>query len=283
MKKIFTQLLLASMLSAGCTTPHINMTQEPFSFGIMADVQYADKANSGPRYYNSSVDRLETCVNELNLHDLIFTIQLGDIVDGNSTLQKTKSDLDQVLAVYETLEMPAFHVVGNHCLSAGSTLLKKLQLDRSYYEFTFPKANGWRFVVLNSNDDGIGQVSLKQQNWLQKTLKKAQNRKEKVLIFSHHPLLKEAAPRDQMKNAEDVLTIIQEFPCVIAFFAGHDHGGGYALHEGIHHVTLRGIVEAPEQNAFAIITITPDGIEKKGFGKEPDQTMLFSSPSAEIE
>jgi len=55
---------------------------------------------------------------------------------------------------------------------------------------------------------------------------------------------------------------------VVAWFAGHDHAGGYAVRKGVHHVTLKGIVEEPVKNAYALIELHGDRIREVGFGAE---------------
>jgi hypothetical protein len=38
-------------------------------------------------------------------------------------------------------------------------------------------------------------------------------------------------------------------------------------------VTLKGMVEAPVENAYALIELHPDKIEETGFGKEPSREL----------
>ena len=66
--------------------------------------------------------------------------------------------------------------------------------------------------------------------------------------------------------------------CVVAWFAGHDHAGGYAVRKGVHHVTLKGIFEEPVKNAYALIELHPDRIKKTGFGAEPSRDMPIGPP-----
>ena len=82
-----------------------------FSFGVLADVQYADHENTGARHYREALGQLKECVSELNKQELAFTIQLGDIIDGNKVPERTRSDLELVLDEYEKLSMPKYHVV----------------------------------------------------------------------------------------------------------------------------------------------------------------------------
>jgi manganese-dependent ADP-ribose/CDP-alcohol diphosphatase len=192
-----------------------NRKKDSFSFGIVADIQYADKdtRKGGKRNYRKSMDCLKKCVEELNQQKPDFVIQLGDIIDGNRTKQKTIEDLDNILEVYNKLEMPKYHVVGNHCMKSGGKVLKeKLGLEGLYYDFTVPEAPGWRFIVLFGLDAGYGVMSETQLDWLKGKLEKTVSDNEKVIIFNHYPLLKKAAGRYIMRNPKPVLDIINSLP-----------------------------------------------------------------------
>lgn len=65
--------------------------------------------------------------------------------------------------------------------------------------------------------------------------------------------------------------------CIVAYLAGHDHKGGYAIDSaGIHHVTFDGIVEVPpEHNSFATVHLYADRLELQGHGLMRSRTMLF--------
>ena len=269
--------LFALSLAGCCTSP--SPQQKTVTFGIMADIQYADKKPNGSRNYYT-LERLGAAVEELNRLDLAFTIQLGDIIDGNTTHEQTLLELDRVLEGYRQLTMPAFHVVGNHCISAGKEELKeRLNLPRFYYDFQTPEAPGWRFIVLDSNDGGYGAIGKKQLKWLRKRLAKAKRAAQNVIVFSHYPLLHEAAPNGSLNHPEAALKILEESGCVVALFSGHDHAGGYAFRNGIHHITLKGMLEAPESNAFATITLSKEKLIENGFGKEPDRKLAFGLPN----
>ena len=190
---------------------------------------------AGARHYRTSLQKLEECVADLSHRDLAFVIQLGDIVDGHGKdVEKSIEDLDRVLPIYNKLPMPKYHVVGNHCLSVDKeTLGAKLGLKRFYYDFTVPSAKGWRFVVLDGNDAGYGVIGDEQLKWFRSTLDKAVKAGEKVICFCHFALLKEAAEHHRMAKPEPILEAMDEAGCVAAWFAGHDHAGGYAVREGV--------------------------------------------------
>lgn len=245
-----------------------------FSFGLIADVQYADKPDHAARRYATSLGRLNQCVAELNKHRLDFTIQLGDVIDGNDGVDKTRQDLDRVMSEFARLDTRLYHVVGNHCLNAGRKALhKKLGLAQPYYDFVPRGVTGWRMVVLDGNDAGYGVLGKQQLQWLQATLARAARRHEKVILFNHFPLLKEAASEHRMMKPKPLQSVINQSGCVVAYFAGHEHAGGYAKDGAIHHVTVQGMVEAPKRNAYAIVDVFPTRIEVHGFGKVPSRTL----------
>lgn len=269
---------LLTVLAAvgGCGSDQSAPPPAPVAFAVLTDVQYADKDTAGARYYRTALTKLEEAVAECNDKKPAFVIHLGDLIDGNA--EKTAADLDTVLAVFHKLSVPAYFVVGNHCLMAGADALhQKLALEKFYYEFTVAAAPGWRFVVLDGNDAGYGVISDAQLQWLRTVLEKAGKKDEKVLCFCHYALIKEAAPHHRMASAEPVLAILDENPCVVAWMAGHDHSGGYAQRHGVHHVTLKGMVENPQNNAYAFFDIHDDCLTELGRGAESNRLLKFSS------
>ena len=118
---IMLGVLCAAVVGAGPSCRAAEPAEEaPLRFGVMADVQYADRDTVGSRHFRQSLALLEQCVADLNGRDLAFTIQLGDIID------RGEESLDRVLAVFERLEMPRYHVLGNHdfALSRPALLAK---------------------------------------------------------------------------------------------------------------------------------------------------------------
>ena len=247
------------------------------AFGVVSDIQYADLDGQGPRDYRGSLQRLEGCVETLNRQPLDFVIQLGDIINGYpSNRVAAAADVGRVLAVFNRLDAPRYHAVGNHCLSAGADAVReKLGLASFYYAFTAPAAKGWRFVVLDGNDAGYGVLGDAQLAWFRETLAQARAAGEKVVCFCHFALLKEAAGHHRMAKPEPVLAALDDAGCAVAWIAGHDHAGGYALRKGVHHVTLRGLVEAGGATAFARFELADGRLRETGFGNEPGRELPF--------
>ena len=277
-KRTFLTLLSAAVL--GCLLgPPQARAEIPPAFGVVADIQYGDKKGSVSRDYRGTLQRLERCVDTLNRQRLDFVIQLGDTVDGYPTNAVASArDLDAVLPIFNRLTAPKYHVVGNHCMNVGKeTLGQKLGLKSFYYAFTVPSATGWRFVVLDGNDAGYGVISAGQLDWFRTTLAQARQAGEKVVCFCHFPLLKEAAENNRMAKPEAVLAELDAAGCVVAWIAGHDHAGGYARRNGVHHITLRGMVEAPGSTAFARFELGADSLRETGFGNEPGRELPLAT------
>ena len=268
--------LLLTAFALGCCFARAD---NPPAFGVVTDIQYGDKEGSVSRDYRGTLQRLEPCVSAFNGQKLDFVIQLGDLVDGYPTnAAASAKDLESVLPIFNRLTAPKYHVVGNHCLNVGKEALgQRLGLTNFYYTFTAPAAKGWRFVVLDGNDAGYGVVSAGQLDWFRSTLAQARQAGEKVICFCHFPLLKEAAENNRMAKPEAVLAELDASGCVVAWIAGHDHAGGYALRKGVHHLTIRGLVEAPGSTAYARFELGADRIRETGFGNEPSRVLPFGS------
>lgn len=73
-----------------------------FSFGIVADPQYAD-ADPRPdmgRFYAESPKKLAEAIDVFNREDLAFVVTLGDIID------RGFENFDAILSVYDALRHP---------------------------------------------------------------------------------------------------------------------------------------------------------------------------------
>ena len=272
-----------------------NATKYKFSFGAIADCQYCAGPNRGSRYYASSAGKLKECVAELNKHDLEFVIHLGDFID------RDYSSFDKVLPIYQSLQMPAYHALGNHDFEVADELkgkvVERMGMKSKYYEFS---VKDWRFIVLDGNDVSFhaypknspkykdaeryyrenkirsprwnGAVGSEQVAWLRKILQKAEKQKEQVAVFCHFPVY--PADPHNLWNAGEIISLFEEFSCVKAYINGHNHKGKYGQKNGIHYLTLKGMVET-EDNAYSIISVAENCLDLKGYGREKDLTLNF--------
>ena len=272
-----------------------NATKYKFSFGAIADCQYCAGPNRGSRHYASSAGKLKECVAELNKHGLEFVIHLGDFID------RDYSSFDKVLPIYQSLQMPAYHALGNHDFDVADELkgkvVERMGMKSKYYEFS---VKDWRFIVLDGNDVSFhaypknspkykdaeryyrenkirsprwnGAVGSEQVAWLRKILQKAEKQKEQVAVFCHFPVY--PADPHNLWNAGEIISMFEEFSCVKAYINGHNHKGKYGQKNGIHYLTLKGMVET-ETNAYSIIGVAENCFNLKGYGREKDLTLNF--------
>ena len=276
-----------------------------FSFGVLADVQYADRLLAMGRFHRASLGKLREAVATLNGRDLAFVAQLGDLVDGGWDAY------DDVLASLDDLRAPVRHVPGNHDFDVApgrkGDVLGRLGLARGHYTFTVPGVRGWRLVVLDGTRVSVcawpegspehragraemerlaatgapnahvynGGIGEPQAAWLRGTLRDAADAEERVLVFCHFPVW--PATLHVLWDAGTVVDVLEETGAVAAFLCGHRHEGAYAERRGIHYLTFRGIVETAAQNAFARVDVYPDRLHVEGYGREPSRTLALDS------
>jgi len=248
-----------ALASVRCAAPQDAPPKPLFSFGVVADIQYADKDGGRWRYYRDSLRKAAACVEAWNREDLDFAVDLGDLTDDRA--DGTKEDLDRVLAAFKPLKAPLHHVLGNHGTpTAGrAAVMEALGLKEPYTEFA---RHGWRFIFLDATGlhlkawpagsdrraaseaywkqhrgpgkpefaDYNGAIDPEQLRWLRAALARAAEKREPVIVFSHLPTLVEASSRSHLLwNHEEILGALESCPALVAFVAGHDHKGGYAL------------------------------------------------------
>lgn len=261
-----------------------------FRFGILADVQYADRDDTGTRNYRGSLDKLNEAVHAFNARNVDFVIHLGDFINDGIM------NFDTLISITDRLAMPFYHVLGNHDFPSSSRkeVLSLLGMERTYYAFV---RQGWRFIVLDGNDISLyanrpgsrkyqlaqsalvelkattainavnwnGAIGTKQLKWLARQLRKAQHNRERVVIANHFPIY--PADMHQQWKATELLTVFQTFPSTIVYLNGHVHKSQYENRNGIPFITFAGMVEEGG-NAFAIASVYSNRMEITGFGKE---------------
>ncbi len=269
------------------------------TFGVIADVQYADRDVKYDRHFRRAPERLEAAIADLNRAGVEFVVDLGDVIDGDF------SSFGKILDVYAGLRVPVYRVLGNHDYGVDAAQLANvpavLGLEKRYYSFT---QTNRRFIVLDGNEvstyahprgspahaaaqdilDGMlregrpnaktwnGGMSEAQLDWLRGTLARAADHREDVIILSHFPLW---PPEDSLRlwNADDVVDIIDGFPIVKAVFAAHNHAGEHTVREGVHHVTFRAMVDTPDETAYAVVSVDNRQLVVRGAGRERSLTV----------
>ena len=284
-------LLLISL--SGFLYSIVSDRDKNFQFGVIADCQYCSDPGTGVRKYALSEEKLKQCVNHLNTMNLEYVVHLGDFID------RDFESFDVVTPIYEQLQAPKYHVLGNHDFSVvdekKKDVVKTMGLPSEYYDF---QVKDWRFIVLNGNDisfhahpenstkykeaehyyekNGIkspkwnGALGEKQLSWLVGVLEDACKNSEQVVLYCHFPIY----PDDphNLWNATEVVSLIETYSCVKAYINGHNHKGNYAIKNGIHYLTLKGMVDT-EETAYATIQVMDGQLKVRGFGRENDRVL----------
>ena len=259
------------------------------TFGLLTDVQAAAKETvereGAVLRYSEAPTLLGEAVDELSRFPISFLLHAGDIVDGRDDEERTREDLETVLAQFGRIgSTDVYHVLGNHCVKflPRAYVLKALSFPLgadgspcAYYRKQL--CEGWELVVLDTTDLSIhggwspdsaehaaavaymeahpgeprmqrynGGVGKAQLAWLRATLADARASRRRVILVSHHCLAAGACRETHLSwNGDEVVAAMRETGVVALALAGHDHKGGYRLEGRVPHVTIEAIVEAP--------------------------------------
>ena len=131
-----------------------------------------------------------------------------------------------------------------------------------YFEKTKGKSNSYRW------NSAIGK---KQQNWLKQELDNADLLDQKVILFSHMPLRPQNDPHN-LWNDHEITNIIEQSSKVVAFINGHNHSGDYEFKNGIHYITVFGMLDTMI-SSYGILEFYKDSLVLKGFGNQKTLTL----------
>ncbi len=272
----------------------------PLRFGVIADPQYADVPPNTAmgRYYADSLDKLSAAIETLNAQDLRFVVTLGDAID------RDFASFERILPLYRKLRHETRFVLGNHDFEVEAAhlgrVVGRLGMPAPYYDFAVRDV---RFVVLDGNDVSLfappqgdprwqraqerlararaaglphakpwnGSLGDAQRAWLERTLSAAQAAGERVVVLNHYPVLPDN-PHNLWDSAE-IVALLARSTNVVAYFNGHNHAGNYGEAHGIHFVNFRGMVDTPDTSAFAVVEISGDRLDIRGYGREPSRSL----------
>jgi manganese-dependent ADP-ribose/CDP-alcohol diphosphatase len=282
-------ILLAIILLLGSCSPNNPI----LTIGLVADPQYEDRNTVGKRHYRESLWKLEEAINTFNENSVDFVQNLGDIINSGCV------SFDSIIPIYDKLDqgISSYHLLGNHDFAIDSAkmpeLLSILSMPDHYYSYI---KNNWRFIVLNSMDysylanplyqrdismldayyaktekkinhyDWNGAIGEKQQAWIKSELNKAEQEDQRVILFAHMPI-KPADVEENSWNADEIAKIIESSENVVAFINGHRHKGNYAFENGIHYISMIGMVDT-EISSYGILEVYDDKLVLKGYGNQ---------------
>ena len=268
-------------------------------FAVIGDCHHSYKQNYGQRDCLGANKRVGEIIDILNEKELDFVFSMGDLGDGHSEAEAP--------AVYETFcksKSPVMYAVGNHdlCVRSDVEHMKLINMPGTNYDFA---KKGYRFIVLNpfersrysrveedkkfywdfrKNNPHIpvqewpGFFKEETWSWLERTLDDAKEKGENVVIFCHVPALSDACARPEgdpgekdptarLVEYERMLCLMDKYPNIRAYVAGHYHPGGLTVRKGVMHKTVRSVCDHHCPTA-CIMLADDEKIKIDGFGME---------------
>ncbi len=292
----------ASTLSPSLSAQAADATETLFSVGLVADAQYADVEPSGIRYYRNSIGKLGAAAKAINVAQVDFSIHLGDLID------RDFASFDDILEPLRTLDKPVHQILGNHDFAVAEDkkpeVPGKMGMTNTYYAFS---KSSFRFIFLDGTEISTfsqpqgspiheqateilakfkaekrknahswnSAIGREQLTWLEAQLNAASEAGQKAIISCHYPILPNNA--HNLWNDRELLVLIDQYPnTVVAWLNGHNHAGNYAERNGVHYLTVHGMVDTKESNAYAVLDILPTALRIRGSGRVPDRLLKFS-------
>lgn len=268
-------------------------------FAVIGDCHYSLNGNYSTRNCADAKNKLSGIIEKLNNQDLDFIFSLGDLGDG-----RADTEVPEILDVFAKSRHPVKFAIGNHDLAirGAEEHAKLIKIPAPMYDFT---VKGFRFVVLNpfeisrySSDEEERELYRKfrkenpwhyvqewpglfrEESWnaIASILDDAKTKGEQVIFFCHVPVwylacLREPGviePAARIIEHLRMLELLDKYPNVRAFIAGHYHPGGLAVRNGVMHKTVRSLCDWGDETAYCIMTSDDNQIEVQGKGVEKD-------------
>lgn len=225
-KNIIVHILWLGLFFNFTNAQQIPVTHKPFNsdpgifrFAIMSD----RTGGMQPGVFKQAVDKV-------NLMQPEFVVSVGDLIDGYTEDPKIwNSQWDEFDGIVATLNMPFYHIPGNH--DASNNLMIDAwhkRLGKDYYHFKYKDV---LFLALNTDEIQGGGIGPEQIAYAQKVLTENQDVRW-TLVFMHRPLWSygDQAGYGAIERA------LGKRPYTV--FSGHHHHYRYKIQNGMEYFTL---------------------------------------------
>lgn len=165
---------------------------------------------------------------KVNLLQPEFVMSVGDLIDGYTEDESLILDQwEEFDAIVERLEMPFFHVAGNHDVS-NDLMLRRWhdRLGPDYYHFTYHDV---LFLCLDS--EPLARIDEEQVAYVRNVIAENQDVRW-TLVFLHRPLWE----LDGETGFEKIEALLAARPYTV--FAGHQHVYRKTERHGIRYITF---------------------------------------------
>jgi predicted MPP superfamily phosphohydrolase len=201
--------LLAAGLWPGSLLAGDGKQLDDFHFVVVNDLHFLDQRCMP--WFERLIKQMKARTEKLD-----FCLVVGDLAEHGKINQ-----LEPIRAIFKTLGLPVYVVIGNHDYIGMDECKPFMDLFPTSVNYHFEHA-GWQFVGLDSSHGMRPKVAVQPHTlrWLDDTLPRL-DKKKPMVVFTHFPLGPLVIYR--ATNADQVLDRLKEFN-LQAVYSGHFHG-----------------------------------------------------------
>lgn len=262
-----------------------------FSFGLLTDIQYADRPMQIGRYYRNALYKTNNCIDALNRVPVDFCVHLGDLIDWPGDPEKGHQALSTMISAMKRFDGPMYYLLGNHDVDSVSSRDLAVRLGmlngQTWYAFNFKEVH---FIALDCNFDASGSayqpgstvwdqcyIPDEELQWLESDL---QTTRSKIVVILVHALLDDMDNPHVIKNAAAVRSILEASKKRLIVFQGHMHSGHESMTNGICYHTLRSIVDGRTRTCYWVVEVDQNEIvayiyDSVLYGSKPQKRVLL--------
>lgn len=156
-----------------------------------------------------------SAIPKINLLQPEFVISIGDLIDGYTEDRSlVASQWEEFEKIVRRLNMPFFHIPGNHDIS--NKMMEEFWIEKtgaSYYHFRFKDV---LFLCLNTEEQPDARISLDQVHYFEDVLDKHKDVRW-TMVFMHRPLWMYG----NTDGYENIAELLSTRPYTL--FSGHEH------------------------------------------------------------
>lgn len=236
--------------------------------GFSADWEYGSRKKIQKKLTNQAPAELTKVVEYFNtVFQPEIVIGGGDYIESSGVkVEKAKIQLREINDIFKKLDAPRAYVLGNHDLRVlpREDVMSILEMEGTHGVYDI---GDWRLVLFDTNankgDDSersaqsysIGYTKKAELEWLDWAL----DTDRPTVVFSHHtPVLTITTDdiwRENIENAEQIRTIFERHPNVIASISGHTPRPQESVVNGIRYIVSDTLVSETGIGAFATIEL----------------------------
>ncbi len=263
---VFFVLIL--LVSEAFPLPASDEGEDQFTFFVLADPQLGMTADN--KDFRQETENMEKAIAAANRLKPAFVVVLGDLVN-------REGDPRQV-AEYKRLaarldpSIPLYNVAGNHDVGTAATKDSlagyRTRFGPDYFAFETHDVIG---LVLNTSliktVQGMEEEKARQKAWLEGELRKAGEKRRRVLLFQHIPWF--LADPDETEKYENIgpaarreyLDLLRS-STVSHVFAGHRHMNGRAKIGAIEMLIVGPVGKplGPDPSGILLVTVGAEGL-----------------------